>query len=266
MFAFDAFLLDFPRLAPLVREKISGGASVRELVRANVQHGVNVIKMLATERAGTPDSDPRRQTFTEAEMIAIVDEARRAGLPVAAHAHGDEGAAAAVRAGVRSIEHGSLASDATLDLMKQRGTYLVPTIALWDVVTANPSPTSSPERRQMIAELGAAARGAAVRAWKMGIPVVAGGDATYSSTSGVTVASEVAALVKTGVPTMYAIQGATSRAAELLGLSERTGSIRIGFEADLLVVDGDPLSDTGALKKVALVINDGQIVVNKLRH
>jgi imidazolonepropionase-like amidohydrolase len=263
MFVFEAFLFDFPRLAPIVRSKVSGVENARQLVRANVQRGVNVIKILATERAGTPGTDPRRQTFTEEEMKAIVDEARKAGLPVAAHAHGDEGAAAAVRAGVRSIEHGSLASDATLDLMKQHGTYLVPTVGVWSVLekmraSANPSP----ESQKMIAELSSGARAAVLRAWKKGIPLVAGTDT--SDRTPFTVSSEVAEFVKIGIPPMYAIQGASFRAAALLGISERTGSIRPGYEADLLVVDGNPLADIEALKKVVLVINDGQVAINRL--
>ena len=94
--AAETFLLDFPQLTSITRPKVSGPDNVRRLVQANVQHGVNLIKVLATERAGTPETDPRQQTFTEQEMVAIVDEARKSGLPVAAHAHGDEAAAAAV--------------------------------------------------------------------------------------------------------------------------------------------------------------------------
>ena len=90
----------------------------------NLAHGVDWIKMLATERAGTADTDPRKQVYTEDEIRAIVEEAATKNVPVQAHAHGDEGALAAVKAGVRSIEHGTYLSDATLQLMKERGTYL----------------------------------------------------------------------------------------------------------------------------------------------
>ena len=267
MFVFEAFLLDFPKLAPVIRSKVTGTENVRQLVRANVQHGVNVIKMLATERAGTPGTDPLRQTFTEEEMTAIVDEARTAGLPVAAHAHGDEGAAAAIRAGVRSIEHGSLASEATLALMRQRGTYLVPTIAAWGIVgTMPPTPNASPDFQKRNDELSAAAHTTALRAWKKGIPLVAGTDTSDRTLPAFTISSEVAEFVKIGIPSMEAIKAATSRAAELLGISTRTGSIRAGYEADLVVVDGDPLADIGVLKKVMLVINDGQIAINKLER
>jgi imidazolonepropionase-like amidohydrolase len=197
-------------------------------------------------------------------MNAIVDEARKAGLSVAAHAHGDGGAAAAVRVGVRSIEHGSLASDETLDLMKQHGTYLVPTIGLWEVVARNPSANAnSDDFQKRIAELSKAARATVLRAWKKGIPLVAGTDTSDRTLPAFTVSSEVAEFVKIGLPPMYAIERASSRTAELLGISERTGSIKPGYEADLLVIDGNPLADIGALKKVVLVINDGQVALNR---
>ena len=102
---------------------------------------------------------------------------------------------------------------------------------------------------------------AVLRAWKKGIPLVAGTDT--SDRTPFTVSSEVAEFVKIGIPPMYAIQGASFRAAALLGISERTGSIKPGYEADLLVIDGNPLADIGALKKVVLVINDGQVALNR---
>jgi imidazolonepropionase-like amidohydrolase len=100
---------------------------MRRAVQMNLAHGVDWIKILATERAGTADTDPRKQVYTEEEIRAIVQEAATRDVPVQAHAHGDEGAMAAVKAGVRSIEHGTYLSDATLQLMKQHGTYLDPT-------------------------------------------------------------------------------------------------------------------------------------------
>ena len=99
---------------------------IRRVVRANLAHGVDWIKVNATDRAGTADTDPRQQMFSEQELKAIVDEAAAKNVPVQAHAHGEEGAQAAVRAGVRSIEHGTYLSDEALGLMKQKGTFFVP--------------------------------------------------------------------------------------------------------------------------------------------
>ena len=121
----EAFLSD-----PSYVDLMAGVTTIEKLRRAvqmNLAHGVDWIKILATERAGTADTDPRKQVYTEDEMRAIVQEAETKNVPVEAHAHGDEGAMAAVKAGVRSIEHGTYLSDATLQLMKDRGTYLDPT-------------------------------------------------------------------------------------------------------------------------------------------
>ncbi len=121
------FVKDFPELADM-KPPLRGTENLRRLVKAYAAKGVDHIKVLATERAGLADQDPRKRTFTDDELIAIVDEARKAGLKVAAHAHGDEGAYAAVNAGVRSIEHGTWVSDKTLRLMKAKGTWLVSNI------------------------------------------------------------------------------------------------------------------------------------------
>ena len=121
----EAFLSD-----PSYADLMSGVTTIEKLRRAvqlNLAHGVDWIKILATERAGTADTDPRKQVYTEDEIRAIVQEAATKNVPVQAHAHGDEGAMAAVKAGVRSIEHGTYLSDATLRLMKERGTFLDPT-------------------------------------------------------------------------------------------------------------------------------------------
>ncbi|HMV50217.1 MAG TPA: amidohydrolase family protein, partial [Blastocatellia bacterium] len=124
----EGLFLDFPQFHDLIAG-LSGAENLRRVTRAQLERGVDFIKVNATDRAGQPQSDPRKQLFSEAELTAIVEEARRANTFVAAHAHGDEGALAAVRAGVRSIEHGTYLSEATLDEMKRRGTYLTPTIA-----------------------------------------------------------------------------------------------------------------------------------------
>src|SRR5438093_1449155 len=121
----EAFLAD-PSYADLMAG-VTTIERMRRAVQMNLSHGVDWIKILATERAGTADTDPRKQVYTEDEIRAIVQEAAVKNVPVEAHAHGDEGAMAAVRAGVRSIEHGTYLSDATLQLMKEKGAYFDPT-------------------------------------------------------------------------------------------------------------------------------------------
>jgi imidazolonepropionase-like amidohydrolase len=260
MSASEGFFLDFPELAALSRGQVAGADNVRKLVRANVRHGVDEIKLLATERGGTPETDPRRQTFTEEDMAAIVSEARTANLPVAAHAHGDEGAAAAVRSGARTIEHGSLLSDATLDLMRARGTCLIPTLALANVIPAIPDFQEAPlEFRERTTALFASAHRTAARAYRKGVPIAAGTD------SGASLTSEIAELVAIGMPPMAATKAGTSQSAHCIGIDSRTGSVRPGLEADLLVVERNPLDNVSALNQVALVINDGVIAVNRIR-
>jgi imidazolonepropionase-like amidohydrolase len=275
---FEGFILDFPPLASTPRLGMGSIDDLRQRVQDNVRHGVNAIKILATlppysdQRSG-PAALPNtplpedEQTFTEQEMAAIVDEAQKAGLPVAAHTHLDEAAAAAVQAGVRSIEHGTVLSDSTLSLMKARGVYLVPTLTIRDFLLGTPQGKGlSPAVRQQMTEAQAHAHDSALRAWRKGVQLVAGTDTNENFLPSFSVSTEVAEFVKMGIPAMEAIKAATSRAAECLGISNRTGSIRTGYEADLLVVDGDPLADIGVLKKVILVINDGQIAINKLER
>ena len=128
--AAEAFFQDHPELGHMYGEEVRGEDAVRAMTRAIVSRGVDFVKTNATERAGLPDTDPRKQFYSEAELRAIVTEAGTAGVPVAAHAHGDDGARAAVAAGVRSIEHGTYISPETLALMVDKGTFLVPTIAI----------------------------------------------------------------------------------------------------------------------------------------
>ncbi len=126
----DQLFMDVPELTDLLESGVHGEEAMRRLARVMIEHGVNFIKTNATERAGLPETDPRKPFYDETELRALVEEGERAGIPVAAHAHGDTGGRAAVAAGVRSIEHGTYLSDETLDLMVSRGTFLVPTIAV----------------------------------------------------------------------------------------------------------------------------------------
>jgi imidazolonepropionase-like amidohydrolase len=258
--AFPGFLLDFPNMKEF-GTGLRGADSLRKVVRALAERHVDLIKILATERAGTPETDPRKRTFTDEEMAAIVDEAHKAGLPVAAHAHGDEGARGAVLAGVRSIEHGTYLSDDTLALMKSRGTYLDPTISVWDEGTRSENPILQQRARAMLPR----ARDTAGRAWKMGIKIVAGTDAGYGETGlGRNVADEVAELVRASMPPMEAIKAGTSVSAECLGVGKRTGTIKPGMTADFIAVDRDPVTDIAALQDLVLVIHDGKVILNRL--
>lgn len=253
-----------PRLAPLMKSGVNTPEELRQVVRVNLDRGVDWIKTRGTERAGLPNTDPRKQTYTEAQLRAIVDEAATKGVPVMAHAHGDEGAAAAVRAGVRSIEHGTYLSDATLRLMKERGTYLVPTYTtLVDLVEPG-GDYDNPVLHLRGTHMIPVARRMVQRAHQMKLKIVTGADTDYGPESVTRIATEVANFVDLGFTPLEAIQSATTVAAELLRLEGKTGTVKVGLEADLIAVEGNPLEDIRALQDVLVVVSNGQVALNRL--
>jgi imidazolonepropionase-like amidohydrolase len=258
----EAFFSD-PSLSNLMRG-VAGPEAVRQAVRTNLSHGVDVIKVLATERAGTADADPRKQAMSEAELRAAVEEAAAKGVPVQAHAHGDEGALAAVRAGVRSIEHGTYLSDATLTLMKEKGTFFVPTYATVVDLTEPGGEYDEPalrnRGRHMLPRLAATVR----RAHALGVRIATGADTGYRPQSLTRVSHEVAALAELGLTPLEALQAATTVAAELLRLEKTAGALEPGLEADLIAVEGNPLQDPASLQDVLLVVSNGRVAFDRL--
>lgn len=259
----DEAFFNEPALGDLMRG-LRTVDDLRRVVRVNLARGVDWIKVLATERAGTADTDPRQQVFTEEELRAVVDEAAAKNVPVQAHAHGDEGARAAVRAGVRSIEHGTYLSDATLALMKERGTFFVPTYTtVIDLAEPGGDYDQAPLQirgRHMLPRL----RGTVQRAHRLGVKIVTGADTSYGPTSVTRIAQEVVHFVELGLPPLAAIQAATLAAAELLRMDDRIGVLEPGFEADLIAVDGNPIDDVRALQDVLLVVSNGYVVLDRL--
>lgn len=256
-------VLSDPRLAAL-HGGVTTNDALRELVRINIDRGVDFIKTRGTERAGLPNTDPRKQTYTQAQLRAVVDEAAKRNIPVMAHAHGDEGAYAAVRAGVKSIEHGTYLSDSTLQLMKTSGTYLVPTyITVVDLTQPGgdyDNPVLRLRGQHMLPRLGETVR----RAHQLGVKLVTGADTDYGTESLSRISGEVESLAQLGIPVVDALRAATSNAAELLGLAQRSGRLVPGYEADLIVVEGNPLVNVKALADVLVVISNGRIALNRL--
>lgn len=256
-----AFFEDFPQLADL-RTRVSGGDNVRRVVRALVSRGVDHIKFLATERAGTPETNPLKRTFSDDEIEALVDEARKAGLRVAAHAHGQEGALAAVTAGVQSIEHGTYLNEETLALMQQKGTYFVPTF------TAERQPPSRPQDRDnpILAERRRDALPRRNRLTNLaearGVPLAAGTDLRYA-TAELSMADEALYLQKAGLSPVRVLQIMTSGSATLLGVQNRTGAIRVGLEADFVVLGANPLTGLEALRDITMIVNNGKVALRK---
>ena len=257
----ETFFLDFPQLNDLMTG-IRGPEAVRRIVRALAQRGVNVIKMMATERTALPQTDPLRRVFTDEEMSAITDEARKLGLAVAAHAYGAEGTAAAVRAGVRTIEHGTDLDDKTISIMKERGVCLVPTLYEHVTEAADGGPQHSTFVMSRTGAMIPRLRETVVRARKAGVTIAAGSDGPgYGSDRWMP--DEVAELVAIGMTPMEAIRAATSVAAECLMISSRTGAVKAGLEADLIVLANDPLADLRALRDVVLIINNGKVALRR---
>jgi imidazolonepropionase-like amidohydrolase len=258
----EAFLSD-----PAYADLMSGVTTIEKMRRAvqmNLSHGVDWIKILATERAGTADTDPRKQVYSEDEIRAIVQEAATKNVPVEAHAHGDEGAMAAVKAGVRSIEHGTYLSEATLQEMKRRGTYLVPTyttvIDLADAGGDYDVPALRIRGQHMLPRL----RDTIVRANKLGVKMVTGSDTGYGPNSLTRIGQEIGHFVEMGFTPLQAIQSATIVNAEMLRLEKTIGVIEAGYDADLIAVEKSPLDDVTTLQDPLLVISNGRIGLDRL--
>ena len=252
-----------PRLASL-----AGGVNtldeLRRVVNVNADRGADVIKTRGTERAGLPNTDPRKQSYTEAQLRAVVEEAAKRGLPVLAHAHGDEGAYAAVKAGVRSIEHGTYLSDSTLRLMARTGAFLVPTYTTLIDLREPGGDYDDPVLHVRALHMIPVAQRMVRRAKELGVRVVTGVDTQYGATSVSRVSHEVVSFTELGFTPLEAIKSATSLAAECLGLGQKTGRIASGFEADLIVIEGNPLEDIRMIQDVTIVISNGRVALNRL--
>ena len=259
----EAFL-DHPSLSALMRGGVTTIEAMRRMVQANLSRGVDWIKVLATERAGTADTDPRKQVYNEAELRAIVEEAGTRKIPVQAHAHGAEGALAAVKAGVRSIEHGTYLTDEALQLMAKQGTFFDPTMeALKDVADVGGDYDNRDLQlrgRHMMPRL----RDAIARAHKMGVRIVAGSDTGYGPASVGRLAIESVNLAECGLSPLAALQAATLVNAQMLMREKQIGQVAPGFEADLLVVERNPLDELSTLQDPLLVISNGRVAVDRL--
>jgi imidazolonepropionase-like amidohydrolase len=258
------FFLDHPELGHLRGDPFSSPEVLRTLVEANLDRGVDWIKMPSTERAGLTETDPRRQVHDETQMRVGVEAAQARRVPVAAHAHGDDGARAAVLAGVRSIEHGTYMSEETLQLMVEMGTYLVPTIAIvHDLTLPGGDYDNAALRirgRHMLPRLRQMTR----RAHELGIPIVASTDTGYGTGSVVRVSHELMEFVEhVGMSPLEALRSATVVAAELFGIADRTGRIAPGLEADLIVVERNPLEDVSTVQDILMVVSDGRVAVRR---
>ncbi len=256
-------ILADPRLG-ILKDTVDSEEELRHLVRINIDRGARVIKTRGTERAGRPDTDPRKQTYTRQQLEWIVDEASKSNVPVIIHAHGDEGARAAVEAGAKSIEHGTFLSDETLQLMKDKNVFLVPTyITLLDLVEPGGDydhPVIHMRGKYMIPKSQRAIKAA----MRIGVKIATGADNRYSEASTSRVSMEVEEFRKMGMGPWDALRTTTSLAAELLGLGTSTGKVAVGYEADLIAIPDNPVEDPKALQDVIMVMSNGHMTLNRL--
>ncbi|OFX06145.1 MAG: Xaa-Pro dipeptidase [Alphaproteobacteria bacterium RIFCSPHIGHO2_12_FULL_63_12] len=238
---------------------VRGAEDAREKARTFLQHHVDFLKMIATGAVLTVGTDPGLPELSEDEMRAIVEEAKKYGKKTTAHAHGAEGAKMAIRAGVASIEHGSLLDDEALSMMKKRGVVLVADIYNGDYIdevgTRDGWPAETLKKNRDTTDTQ---RDVFRKAVKMGVKIAYGTDSgVYPHGDN---AKQLPYMVKYGMTPIGAIRAATLSAAELLGWEKDVGSIRVGRYADMIAVDGDPLTDISVLVGPKIVIKGGEIV------
>ncbi len=237
----------------------SGADDCRRVVRQQVQRGADLIKVVATGAVLSDADSGLDQQFTDAELAAIVETAHAHGRRVTAHAHGARGLNAFLRAGGDAIEHGTYLDAGSVALFRQGGVYLVPTLLAGDTVTrwaADPQSHLGPASRAKAAAVGPQMIEATRRAHAGGVLIAFGTDSSVSPHG--ENAREFALLAEAGLTPLEAIRAATVNAADHLGLAGRAGVLTPGAFADIIAVEGDPLTDLDALRSVAFVMKDGR--------
>ena len=240
---------------PIVRNLADGPDEIRKAVRTNLKAGADFIKILATGAVLSKGTPPGAQQYTEEELRVAVDEASRWGRHVAAHAHGADGIKAAIRAGIHTIDHGSMLDDEAVALMRTRHAYFVPTLYTSESIAANPNvPESEKARSQQIKTVKDRAFQLAL---KSGLPIGFATDAAVVPHG--QNAREFAYRVRLGQSPMDAIVSATRTAAEIVGWGDRVGTVEAQKFADLIAVSGDPLRDITELERVTWVMKGGVV-------
>ena len=241
---------------------INSPDEARKAVRQRYKNGADNIKITATGGVLSVAKNGQNPQFTLEEVRAICETAKDYGMIVAAHAHGDEGMQRAVIGGVTTIEHGTKMSYKTMDLMKQYGTYFVPTITAGKAVAKNAKIDGFyPEIIVPKAlEIGPKIQSTFAKAYKRGVKIAFGTDAGVFPHG--QNAKEFGYMVEVGMPPMEAIQSATITNAKVLGLADELGQIKTNFVADIVATDSNPLQDISAMERISFVMKDGVIYKN----
>ncbi len=236
-----------------------GPAEIRKLVRFEVKNGADLIKVMATAGVLSEEASVGAPQYSQEEMDAVVSEATMWGKRVAAHAHGAEGIKRAARAGVTSIEHGGMIDEEGVRLLKQKGIYLVPDIYTDEYILAEADHLGLPPK---MIEKEKELRVHQLANWKRAI--AAGVKLAFGTDAGVYPhgqnARQFHSLLELGLTPAQVIRMATTSAADLLGWSDRVGSLTPGRYADLIAVDGDPLTDVTELERVRFVMKGGAVI------
>ena len=237
-------------------------ADARKAVRYRYKNGADLIKITATGGVMSLAKNGQNPQFTEEVIREIVKTANDYGMHVAAHAHGDEGMFRAVNAGVTTIEHGSIMADRTMKLMKEKQTYLVPTISAGEHVAKMAKiPGYYPEIIIPKAlEVGVQNKATTKKAYKMGVPIAFGTDAgvfPHGDNAG-----EFVYMKEIGIPAEYSLNSATVTNAKLLNMENLLGQLKEGFYADIIAVNESPLENIATLKNVIFVMKDGKVYKN----
>jgi imidazolonepropionase-like amidohydrolase len=242
---------------------VNGPSDAAKAVRQRYKDGSDLIKITATGGVLSVAKSGLNPQFSDEELEAVIKTAADYEFHVAAHAHGAEGMKRAIRAGVRSIEHGTYLDEEAMELMKQHGTFYVPTIMAGDWVAEKAEIDGFfPDLvRPKAAAIGPQIRDTFAKAYKAGVKIAFGTDSGVSAHGDN--AQEFGLMVAGGMPPMETIQAATIVAAELLGVEDKLGTIEAGKIADLVAVPGDPLSDIGLMENVNFVMKEGVVYKRK---
>jgi imidazolonepropionase-like amidohydrolase len=241
--------------ARFIGQEVEGVDQVREVVRAQLAAGAEVIKVIASGGVLTPGTSPDQAQMTLEELRAAVDEAKRAGRKVAAHAHGSSGMKNAIRAGAHSIEHATLMDEEAADLMSRHGVYMVPTLSALATTAACRRGCGIPDSALDKAKAMTKRHQASFKqARRRGLLIAMGTDAGTPFNYHGENAQELERMVALGMTPMEAILASTSSSARLLGMQDSVGTIERGKQADLILIDGNPL------RKIALLRNRSRLV------
>lgn len=246
----------FPGVTGVVTK--AGVDNVREAVREEHKRGADWLKICASGGVMTVGDDPRAQAYTDEEIAAFIDEAHRLGMKVAAHVHGNSAGLSAARAGVDTIEHGTLLEDDTIAMMKKNGVALVPTRYVVDWILSNGAKGGVTEENLAKARSVAdQQRDAMLKAYRAGVKIGVGSDPIFPHEEAV---REYAAMVGVGLPVWDVVRGGTIVAAEILGLDRKIGSLEVGKRADIVAVKADPIADPTEFQRVTFVMKDGEVI------